>query len=317
MRIVSVVVLSVMLCAADPPARADVLPAPRQLAPEHWADNGLAIGYVGHASVLIKMDGTLLLTDPAFFERIGVSLGPLTLGPERIIAPALPLERVPVPAAIIITHAHFDSLDLPSLEALPKESVLIAPPGCRDLLGDLGFRKYVELGWGERVTVDGVVIEAIPVNHWGKRLPWGRDRGYNGYTFSKSDLRVLFASDTAYTRELAGARSSDDELDVAIIGNGAYDPWIGSHANPEQVWKMFIESGAQYLVPVHWGTFRLGREPYGDAMRRLMAAAGPSAERIVIDTIGGEWVLPAEHTVSVAEGVDRRPSTVSPSAVQN
>ena len=317
MRIVSVIVLSMMLVAAVPRADADVLPAPRQLVPEQWAADGLTIGHVGHASVLLKMDGTLLLTDPTFFERIGVGIGLITLGPERIIAPALSLDRLPTPAAVIITHAHFDSLDLPSLEALPKESVLIAPPGCRDLLGDLGFRQYVELGWGERVTVDGVIIEAIPVNHWGKRFPWGRNRGYNGYIFSRNDLRVLFASDTAYISELSGRRSSDNQLDVAIIGNGAYDPWIGSHANPEQVWQMFIESGAQYLVPVHWGTFRLGKEPYGDAMRRLTAAAGPSASRIVIDTIGGEWVLPAKHTVAAVEGVDRQQSTVPRSTVQN
>ena len=120
MRVSFVVVLSLLLVVAMPPAYADVLPAPRRLAPEQWATDGLTIGHVGHASVLLKMDGTLLLTDPTFFERIGVGIGPITLGPERIIAPALSLDRLPTPAAVIITHAHFDSLDLPSLEALPN-----------------------------------------------------------------------------------------------------------------------------------------------------------------------------------------------------
>src|SRR5437870_11074026 len=78
-------------------------------------------------------------------------------------------------------------------------------------------------------------------------------------------------------------------------GNGAYDPWHGNHANPEEVWQMFLDSGARYLVPVHWDTFRLGREPLGDAMRRLTAAAGPDANRIVIDEIGGEWVMPLDE----------------------
>ena len=104
---------------------------------------------------------------------------------------------------------------------------------------------------------------------------------------------MLFASDTAYTKDFARLR--DTRLDVAIFGNGAYDPWHGNHANPEEVWQMFLDSGARYLVPIHWDTFRLGREPLGDAMRRLTAAAGPDANRIVIDEIGGELVRPLDE----------------------
>ncbi len=272
-------------------AWAEVPPAPHQLAPERWADDNLGVGYVGHASVLLKMTGTYILTDPTFFDRVGVSIGPFTLGPRRLVRPALPLARLPTPAAVVITHAHFDSLDLPSLKALPKDTLLVAPTNCRDLLGDLGFRQYVELAWGEEVTVRGVHIQAVPVKHWGARFPGGEARGYNGYVFSKDGVRVLFASDTAYTPALGRFPSADAPFDVAIIGNGAYDPWIRNHASPEQVWQMFIESGARYLVPIHYDTFRLGKEPLGDAMRRLIAAAGPEAERIVIREIGGEWFL--------------------------
>jgi L-ascorbate metabolism protein UlaG (beta-lactamase superfamily) len=81
-------------------------------------------------------------------------------------------------------------------------------------------------------------------------------------------------------------------VDVAILGNGAYDPWIANHASPEQVWEMYQESGARYLVPVHWDTFRLGKEPLGDAMRRLEAAAGARASEIAIREIGGTWTMP-------------------------
>lgn len=274
---------------------AEVPPAPRQLAPERWADDVLAVGYVGHATVLLKLAGTYLLTDPTFFDRVGVSIGPLTVGPRRVVAPALPLERLPPPDAVVITHAHFDSLDLPSLEALPKTATLVAPTGCRDLLGDLGFRAYVELDWGEAVTVDGVAIEAVRVNHWGERLPWGRARGYNGYLFRKDGVQVLFASDTTDTREFLRFLTQGVALELAILGNGAYDPWVRNHANPEQVWQMFVDSGARHLAPVHWDTFRLGREPLGDAMRRLREAAGPEAARIVIDEIGDEWIMPVER----------------------
>jgi L-ascorbate metabolism protein UlaG (beta-lactamase superfamily) len=155
----------------------------------------------------------------------------------------------------------------------------------------LEFPRVVELGWGERVEAAGVTIEAVEVNHWGKRWPWERWRGYNGYLFSRGGVRVLFASDTAYTPTL-GAFGRARGVTVAILGNGAYDPWVMNHANPEQVWQMFEEIGAQYLIPVHWDTFRLGREPLGDAIRRLVVAAGVREDRIVVRGIGETWRMP-------------------------
>ena len=286
------IVLALLLVAstggcgpADPP--------PHLLAPERWGDDALAIGWIGHATVLLKLAGTIILTDPALFDRIGVQVGPMTIGPHRIVAPALPLDRLPPLDAVVITHAHMDSLDLPTLRALPKDATLVAPTDCRSLLGGLGFRSYVELGWGERTTVAGMTIEAVPVRHWGKRWPWEASRGYNGYLFRKDGMSVLFASDTAYTSDFS--RFRDARLDVAIFGDGAYDPWIRNHANPEQVWQMFVDSGARYLVPIHWDTFRLGREPLGDAIRRLTAAAGPETNRIVINAVGGEWIMPVDE----------------------
>jgi L-ascorbate metabolism protein UlaG (beta-lactamase superfamily) len=101
---------------------------------------------------------------------------------------------------------------------------------------------------------------------------------------------VLFASDTAFSPELAEyARSR--QVTVAILGVGAYDPWVWNHETPEQAWQTFVASGAQALIPVHWDTFRLGKEPLGDAMRRLLAAAGSDAGLVVIREIGGTWRL--------------------------
>ena len=277
-------------------ARAAVPPAPATFEPARWGDGVLAVGWIGHATVLVEIAGTVILTDPAFFERVGPSVGGVTIGPRRLVAPALSIAQLPRVAAVVVTHAHFDSLDLPSLRALPKDATLVAPRGCGTLLADLGFRRYVELGWGERTEVDGATIEAVPVVHWGRRLPWGESRGYNGYVFSKAGTRALFASDTAFTHDFARLRDDHAPLAVAILGNGAYDPWIHNHADPEQVWRMFLESGARALVPVHWDTFRLGREPLGDAIRRLKDAAGPDVARIVVDRVGGSWTSPLERS---------------------
>jgi len=266
-------------------------PAPNHPTPRSWNADDLTIAYVGHASVLVELGGTRILTDPAFFDRIGVSVGPLTLGPKRVVRAALTPEELPPIDAVVVSHAHLDSLDLPSLRRLTKAPLLVVPARSRDLVETLGFPRVVELDWGERVGAGGVEIEAIEVDHWGKRWPWERWRGYNGYVFGYGATRVLFASDTAYTDKV-GTVGRARGVTVAILGNGAYDPWISNHADPEQVWRMFEESGARYLIPIHWDTFRLGKEPLGDAMRRLLTAAGPQGDRVVIRGIGETWSMP-------------------------
>ncbi len=265
--------------------------APVRPAPATWSSEDLTIAWVGHATVLIDFAGTRILTDPAFFARIGVQIGGMTVGPTRVVQAALAPEDLPPLDAVLVTHAHMDSLDRPSLRRVAHTPLLVVPKQDRDLVDDLGFARVVELGWGERIETGGVTIEAIPVNHWGKRWPWGSWRGYNGYLLTKGGRRVLFASDTAYT-EAFGALDRAPRIDVAIFGIGAYDPWIMNHADPEQAWRMFRALDACYLLPVHFDTFRLGKEPLGAAMTRLLAAAGPDADRIAIRRVGDTFVAP-------------------------
>ena len=240
--------------------------------------------------MLIDFGGTRILTDPTLFDRIGVTLGPLTIGPKRVVASALSADELPKLDAVVITHAHMDSLDRPSLARLAATPLLVIPERTRDLVDDLGYGGPVELRLGKTVTAGDVTIEAVPVRHWGRRWPWERWRGYNGYLFRRGDVTVLFASDTAYSPELA-ALAKDRRVTVAILGIGAYDPWIWNHESPEEAWKTFEASGARYLIPVHWDTFRLGKEPLGEAMRRLLAAAGAKAGDVVVRQIGETWKL--------------------------
>jgi L-ascorbate metabolism protein UlaG (beta-lactamase superfamily) len=272
------------------------VPAPAHPTPARWSPTDLSIAYVGHASVLIDFGGTRILTDPTFFDRIGVAIGPVTIGPKRVVKAALTPEELPPLDAVAVTHAHLDSLDLPSLARVTSVPLLVLPAATRDIVAGLPFQRVEELGWGNRIQAGQVTVEAVEVSHWGERWPWQRRaRGYNGYLFTRGDVGVLFASDTAYTPNL-GAFARARGVTVVILGNGAYDPWVMNHATPEQVWRMFEESGARYLLPVHWDTFRLGKEPLGDAMARLLAAAGPDADRVVIRRIGDTWSLPLEPT---------------------
>jgi L-ascorbate metabolism protein UlaG (beta-lactamase superfamily) len=126
----------------------------------------------------------------------------------------------------------------------------------------------------------------------GKRWPWGRTYGFNSYVLEKDGRRMLVACDSAITDIFEPLHKNPPE--VAVFSIGAYDPWIWNHADPEQVWTMFLQTGAHYLVPVHWGTFRLSREPMDEPMRRLIAAAGSQSDRIVLRQIGIAWQLPQQ-----------------------
>lgn len=267
------------------------MPPPVVPTPAAWAPGALHVAWLGHASVLIGFGGTTILTDPTFFARVGVQLGPLTIGPQRLVAAALQPTELPPLDAVVLSHAHMDSLDLPSLRAVAPGTLCVTPPRTRDLVDGLGFAGVVELAWGERMRAGEVEIEAVEVAHWGRRWPWDGWRGYNGYLFTRGADTVLFASDTAYTPAI-GRLGDGRALTAAILGAGAYDPWIHNHADPEQVWRMFTESRAGVLIPIHWDTFRLGKEPLGEALARLLAAAGAAADRVVIRRIGETWTQP-------------------------
>ncbi len=256
-----------------------------QLRPATWPADAITVGYLGHATLLIDYLGVHLITDPAFFHRVGLNVADLfTIGPARRAPVPLRADAIAPLDLILITHAHMDHLDLPSLRALPKTAAVVSCAGCRDLIEPLGFSDVRPLSWGQSTYVRGLRITAMGARHWGRRWPWGPDRGYNSYVIEKDGVRMLIGCDSAYTPIFSRLR--DNPPLIAAFSIGAYDPWIRNHANPEEVWEMFQESGARYLIPIHWGTFRLSKEPMDEPIRRLIRAAGPRSDAIVIRKIG-------------------------------
>jgi L-ascorbate metabolism protein UlaG (beta-lactamase superfamily) len=283
--------------------------APLPLHPERWPNGELTVANLGHATLLMNYFGVRMITDPTLFDRIGVAIDSIvTIGPRRHVAPPLTAAEIGPLDLILITHAHMDHLDLPSLKVLPKTATVIACAKCARLIRPLGFNDVRELTWGESTTVKGLTVTAMAANHWGKRWPlWGVDYGFDSYVIERENHRMLLACDSAYTDVFAALAGRPPE--VAAFSIGAYDPWIHYHANPEQVWSMFQQSGARYLIPIHWGTFRLSKEPMDEPMRRLIAAAGERSNEIVLRHIGGSWTLP--DSAKVASGGDLEPAPKS------
>ena len=268
-----------------PIAPPSVVPDPRR-----WPDRGIHAAWLGHATVLIKCDGFTILTDPIFSARCGISLGPVTIGIKRLVAPALDIDQLPPIDLILVSHAHMDHTDVPSLRALENNrTAVITSKRNSDLLRVRRYKEVRELGWNEETRVGPAVIRGLEVNHWGARVRTDTWRGYGGYLITAGNRRILFAGDTAATDAFRTLPSGSTHL--AIMPIGTYDPWIRFHCNPEQAWRMTNDARADVVIPIHHQTFALSREPITEPIERFHMAAGSGADRIALRSIGQELHL--------------------------
>jgi L-ascorbate metabolism protein UlaG (beta-lactamase superfamily) len=191
---------------------------------------------------------------------------------------------------LLVTHAHFDHLDKPTLRAMASpRTVVIVPTMCARSIPP-GFGRVIELPSGQTADVAGLQVTAIEPNHWGARAMIDRGRRVNSYLVQSRRSSILFAGDTART----DAFREVTDVDVAVFGIGAYEPWDHMHATPEQVWAMFEAIGARRLLPVHHSTYELSDEPLDEPMRRLLKAAGDSRCRVLMCEPGEVLVIPRE-----------------------
>jgi L-ascorbate metabolism protein UlaG (beta-lactamase superfamily) len=266
-------------------------PAPRRPDVPRLLSADLGAAWLGHATLLLRVGGRTILTDPVFSPRVGLGLLFGTIGPKRRQQPALSIDELPPIDLVLSSHAHFDHLDRPSLWRIARRFPnvpVIAAAGTRDLLADLGFGEVRELPWEQGAQVAGLKISAIPVKHWGPRVFYDDWRGYNAYLVESDSHRVLFGGDTAFTDAWSGV----GPLDLLAIGISAYDPFVAAHATPEQAWEMAQMAAARHVLPMHHTTFKLSYEPIDEPLQRLMAAAGPDAGRIVARQVGDSWFGP-------------------------
>jgi L-ascorbate metabolism protein UlaG (beta-lactamase superfamily) len=234
----------------------------------------LGVTFIGHSSFLLQIDGRKILIDPVFAKRLVVL--------RRQRRPGLLVEELPPIDLVLLTHAHMDHLDISSLRRViratrrltGKTPQVIVPKGVEDLVTSLGFSQVHGLAWWDQIDVEGLRVTMTPCRHWGARMFRDTHRGYGGYVISCGSHSVYHSGDTAYFdgfREI-GARLKPE---VALLPIGAYfpDSYRSVHTSPEEAIKGFVELGAQHMVPMHYGTFRLGREPMDEPLQRLKAEA--------------------------------------------
>jgi L-ascorbate metabolism protein UlaG (beta-lactamase superfamily) len=228
----------------------------------------LSLTYVGHATVLVELDGTVLVTDPMLRQRV-IQL-------RRFADPPEPFEA----EAVLISHGHYDHLDLPSLDRIGRDRVVVVPHGLRPLLRRRGYRNVVELEVGEETTVGSVRVRATRALHSGARLTAPRAKAV-GYLILGSRT-VYFAGDTDLMPELDAI--GREGIDVALIPVWGWGPKVGAgHLDPERAAEAARRVHPTLAVPIHWGTYasRGGTTSREPAERFDRACAGRVPLRIL------------------------------------
>lgn len=263
--------------------------APFTPSPVAWNDNVMTLAWLGHATVLVNFYGVRLLTDPVLFPRIGVDLGVGSLGPLRLVSCALTPDSLPEIDLVLVSHAHFDHLDTPSLAALRGRPAAVMAANTADLLPRRRYSSVNELRWNDHCAIrtrrGEVRVRSIEVKHWGARLGRDTHRGWTGFVVEREGARLLIAGDTAMTGLFRDHRRYGP-FEAAVMPIGAYDPWIRHHCTPEQAVAMADAAGARRIIPVHHQTFRLSREPDREPIERAEAALRREHGRLALREIG-------------------------------
>jgi N-acyl-phosphatidylethanolamine-hydrolysing phospholipase D len=235
------------------------------------------------------MDGVTLLTDPTWAS----AAGPGFLGAKRLAQPGLALEDLPAIDLVVISHNHYDSLDLDALQALARrgpETRFLVPLGDGDLLRSKGIERVEEFDWSETLSAGSVTVHCLPSQHWSQRGLFDERRSlWASWAVIGPSRRFFFVGDSGYFPGFERIGSALGPFDLAAVPIGAYEPvrmMRPFHMDPEHAVRTALDVDATRAVAMHFGTFDLTDEPVDEPPRRFLAAARAS----VLGT-DGAWVL--------------------------
>ena len=233
-----------------------------------------SVTWIGHSTMLVRMDGVTFLTDPIFSQRaspVGFA------GPKRVVAPGVPLSELPPIDFVLVSHDHYDHADLASLSALAARGArFIVPLGLSQLIRDAGGTA-TELDWWQDTTVHTVRIHCVPAQHFsGRSVADENSRLWAGWVVEGPTRRFYHAGDTGYFDGFKEIGKRFGHIDLAALPIGAYDPpgiMRFVHLNPEEAVHAAVDLHARHVVAMHYGTFDLTDEPLDEPPRRFHAAA--------------------------------------------
>jgi len=221
----------------------------------------LALTWIGHASFLIQFRDMNAMVDPNFANWL--------FWQKRVRKAGLKLQDVPPLDLVMITHAHFDHFHKASLRKLPTR-IAVVPWGVGDLVKGLGFEKVIELEWWESYSHGDWKVTFTPSKHWGARVIHDDHRGFGGYVLEHSGRRIYHAGDSAYFNgfQEIGKRCQPE---IALLPIGAYfpDSFRRVHMGPDEALQVFQDLKASWMVPMHYGSFKLSFEDMDEPPRWL------------------------------------------------
>jgi L-ascorbate metabolism protein UlaG (beta-lactamase superfamily) len=233
----------------------------------------MALTFIGHSSFFVQLGGKNVIIDPNFARWLFLL--------KRQRRPGLRVNDLPAIDVVLVTHAHFDHLHRASLRAVCRAArrkgvkpVIVVPTDVSDLVSDLGFGEVIELEWWEQLRRGGLTIVHTPSRHWGARVLKDHHRGFGGYVLRAGRQIVYHAGDTAY---FSGFREIGRKLEpeLALLPIGAYNPpsFRNVHTSPADAVQAFLDLGARWMAPMHYGSFRLSHEPMDEPLRLLAEEA--------------------------------------------
>lgn len=259
----------------------------------------LAATWLGHATALLEVDGHRLLTDPVWSRRCSPSR---SIGPQRLHPPPVELESLPELDAVVISHDHYDHLDMATVRTLirTQRAPFIAPLGVGAHLREWGVPadRVVELDWNADTRVGDLTLVCTPARHFSGRFMSRNNTLWSSWAVIGPRHRAYFGGDTGYTRSFAEIGAEHGPFDLTVLPIGAYNKaWPDIHMNPEEAVQAHRDlngdAGRGLLVPVHWGTFRLAPHPWVEPAERLASAAATAGVGFAIPRPGGR-VVPGE-----------------------
>jgi L-ascorbate metabolism protein UlaG (beta-lactamase superfamily) len=235
----------------------------------------VAITFVNHITFLVQYAGLNVLTDPVYSERVSPFE---SAGPRRVRAPGLPFEALPRVDVVLLSHNHYDHLDLPTLRRLASAHAprIVTGLGNRPFLQEHGIAGVIELDWWQEVREQGAEMTFTPAKHWSGRGLRGRNRTlWGGFVLRHGATQLYFAGDTGYGEHFAEIRRRHGVVDFALLPIGAYEPrWFmqEQHMDPDEAVRAHLDLGVRISIATHFGCFQLTDEGIDDPLRELANA---------------------------------------------